>query len=155
MKNLRLLLIPVTLVAFASCDEKKEGCTDPISINYDPDAEKDDGSCEYAGTGGTKELVFFPKQDTVEIISTQTYQDTAYLKFNAIEAPGTSPSDYDLVYAGDIQENHIHFYNMKKGKYYIYMTGWNYVTNKRVSGGMAVNVTTSAPVIYYTVPVAD
>ena len=26
---------------------KKPGCTDPIAINYYPDATKDDGTCEY------------------------------------------------------------------------------------------------------------
>ena len=156
MKNLTLLLLPFALITFAACDdEKKEGCTDPISLTYDPEAEKDDGSCQYAGTGGSTELVFFPQDDTVEIISTQAYQDTAYLKFNAIESPGPNPTDYDLVFAGDFQENHIHFFNMKKGKYYIHMTGWNYVTNKRVSGGMPVTVTNSSGVVHFTVPVTD
>lgn len=33
------------LIALASC--KNKGCTDESASNYDPDAKKDDGSCEY------------------------------------------------------------------------------------------------------------
>jgi hypothetical protein len=154
MKNLTLLLLPCALLSFAACDDEKEGCMDPISINYDPEADKDDGSCEYAGTGGSTELVFFPKLDTIDIVSSVSYQDTAYLKFNAIGSPGMNPSDYDLVYPGDVHEDHIHFYNMKKGKYYIYMTGWCDAINKRVSGGMAVTVTNSSGVVNFIVPVS-
>ena len=39
-----LLAFPVVLVMIlASC--QKEGCTDRNSLNYDPDANSDDGSC--------------------------------------------------------------------------------------------------------------
>lgn len=45
------LLLLVSFVAFSmtmtSC-KKREGCTDPASTNYDPEAEEDDGTCEYA-----------------------------------------------------------------------------------------------------------
>ena len=34
------------MMIFSSCS-KKEGCTDPSSINYDPSAEKDNGTCLY------------------------------------------------------------------------------------------------------------
>ena len=42
MKRIFLLAI-VSVAVLSSC--KKEGCTDPMSLNYDPDAGKDDGSC--------------------------------------------------------------------------------------------------------------
>lgn len=42
MKKIVLLLTIVT-VGLASCN--KDGCTDPYALNYDPKAEKDDGSC--------------------------------------------------------------------------------------------------------------
>ncbi len=51
MKKLTFILILVGLVilsgVFTSC-KKKEGCTDKTATNYDPDAQKDDGSCKYA-----------------------------------------------------------------------------------------------------------
>jgi hypothetical protein len=33
---------------FSGC--KKEGCTDPDSINFEESAKKDDGSCQYEGS---------------------------------------------------------------------------------------------------------
>ena len=39
------LYLPILCLAILSC--KKQGCTDPYSINYNDDAKKDNGSCEY------------------------------------------------------------------------------------------------------------
>ena len=44
MRKILLFLISITLVF--SC-KKEEGCTDPSALNYNCEAEKDDGSCEY------------------------------------------------------------------------------------------------------------
>ena len=43
--NFRLLLTCAVLAIFASC--AKKGCTDPLALNYDADATKDDDGCEY------------------------------------------------------------------------------------------------------------
>lgn len=45
-KNLFILIVLFGAIVFSSCS-KKEGCTDPSSINYDPNAEKDNGTCLY------------------------------------------------------------------------------------------------------------
>lgn len=44
--NFIILLAISVAVSFTSCS-KKEGCTDPTAENYDPNAEKDNGTCLY------------------------------------------------------------------------------------------------------------
>ncbi|XOV69098.1 MAG: hypothetical protein ACFHU9_07910 [Fluviicola sp.] len=66
MKTSRVTLLGSALIiglALASC--KKEGCTDPLAINYDSNANHDNGSCSYdpnnpgggGGGGGTTNTI--------------------------------------------------------------------------------------------------
>jgi hypothetical protein len=48
MKRFKLLFLPALLIIFtASC--AKKGCNDDLAQNYDPEAEENDQSCQYAG----------------------------------------------------------------------------------------------------------
>ena len=44
ISKLTILTSVLAVGMLASCG--KEGCTDPTAPNYNPDATKDDGSCE-------------------------------------------------------------------------------------------------------------
>lgn len=53
MKTSTLKIYALTLItglALVSC--KKEGCTDPLAVNYDANANHDNGLCAYDNTGG-------------------------------------------------------------------------------------------------------
>ena len=57
-----------TLLVLPGCSKKK-GCTDPISINFDQEAEEGDGSCSYAGASGNVTIAAFPKHHSMPIAS--------------------------------------------------------------------------------------
>lgn len=52
MKSLRILLMAMAVVltglTFQGC--KQDGCTDPAALNYDPDADNNDGTCLFDST---------------------------------------------------------------------------------------------------------
>lgn len=152
------LIIPICLLAalniiFLSSCSKKKGCSDPLSISYDSEAEKDDGSCLYGGQGGNATIVAFAKHHGDPIVGTASYPDSVFVKFNAINSPGSSPSDYDLVIAGEDGEDHVHIPNMKKGKYFIMMTGLD--STERVTGGIPFVLTQSDGEVNAEVPVTE
>lgn len=97
-------------------------------------------SCQ-AGSGGDVTLVLKPQHHTIPIAGSQNYRDTAYIKFNATDFPGPSPSLYDMVVAGNANEDFVRVSGLKCGQYYIMMTGFDTsaVWNIRVIGGLPVD----------------
>lgn len=43
-----IIFISLTVLLTPSCKKDVSGCTDPNAENYNPDADKDDGSCSFA-----------------------------------------------------------------------------------------------------------
>ena len=55
--NFIAILGLATSIAILPACNKKEGCTDPNAINYDADADTEDGSCTYDAPGGGSDLI--------------------------------------------------------------------------------------------------
>lgn len=166
MKNLKPKRIITTTIivtcawvfagsVFTGCSKKEKGCMDPMGLNFDPKVEEDDGSCVLAGKGGKDSINAYPQHHGAAIFSSESYRDTAYVKFNAIDFPGTSPANYDLVIAGDKNKNYVTIKRLKPGRYYIYMTGWDNSIGERVTGGIPVTLTQSHGGLNLAVPVVE
>ncbi|MFN0189235.1 MAG: hypothetical protein ACKVQV_11085 [Bacteroidia bacterium] len=151
MKKTILVAVIATSTMFTSCKKDKvKGCMDPISISYNADAEEDDGSCHYAGTGGNTTIIAFPKHHSK---LTRPYH--AYVKFNSQDFPGANPSAYDLDLIADTTQNSIEIANLKPGKYYIYMTAYDTTVSAPVKGGIPYVLSQSSGQLVLTVPVTE
>ena len=58
------LLFLSLIVLFSSSCRKEEGCMNPLAINYNPDAEKDDGSCLILGCTNPTMFNYDPNANT-------------------------------------------------------------------------------------------
>ena len=99
-------------------------------------------SCKKAGLGGDNTLVAYPQHHGKPIFShsTPNYRDTIYVKFNAVELPGTNPGDFDKIFIGELGEDHVRINGLQKGKYYLYGVGWDTTGPYRVSGGIPIEL---------------
>jgi hypothetical protein len=97
-------------------------------------------SCKKAGTDGEATLVVFPQHHGRTIPNHAGYPDSVYIKFNTQDLPSDPTHNYDVVYVGEVGEDHVHCTTLNAGKYYLFATGWDTTINMRVSGGMAVKI---------------
>jgi hypothetical protein len=75
MKFFKITLTTLLLTSFftfSSCT-KEQGCTDPNSVNFNPDAEEDDGTCEYEG-----EIVFWYSEATADSLGADQATSLTY-----------------------------------------------------------------------------
>ncbi len=150
------LATALAIVTTTSCKKKKEGCTDPVSVNYDSAAEVYDGSCQYGGLGGNVTIKAKPQHHGAAIISgSQGHPDSVFIKFNAIESPGTSPAAYNLQREGIDGDDGVRIAGLKPGKYFIYMTGYDSTSNEFVKGGIPYVITATEGSIDVLIPVKE
>lgn len=157
MQKLFFICLSVTLTVFfiPGCTKNK-GCTDSTSNNFDKDAEEDAGSCTYtAGEGGNVTIVAFPKHHGVAIVRDSLYPDSAFIKFNATNSPGTSPGDFDKIVVGESGEDHVRIGGLKRGKYFIFMTGFDTSISMRLTGGIPFEISQTSGEINLDVPVVE
>jgi hypothetical protein len=90
------------------------------------------------------------------VLSKANYLDSAYVKFDAIEAPsphssiGGNKDAYDKIFTGVVGDSTIKITGLKKGKYFIYVTGFDSTLSSRLSQRVALQLTEdSSEVIRY------
>ena len=138
-KNKISFLLALMAISFNSCKPDKD--EDPELIS---------------GLGGNLTLVARPEHHGDPILNKINYADTAYIKFNTQNFPGTDPALYDHIVAGEtVGENHVHIEGIKPGKFFIYMAGWDTTINERVTGGIPVNTTQASGELELVVPVTE
>jgi hypothetical protein len=88
----------IVLILFPSC-QKEKGCIDPTAINYDIDAEVDDGSCIY-NTIITGSIIELDAQGTV-IMNPPPFPPTVtgdYTKFSFSEGSVVTGDNWDIAF---------------------------------------------------------
>ncbi|MCI5055180.1 MAG: hypothetical protein MRY83_03675 [Flavobacteriales bacterium] len=107
MKSFKLLIIFILASHIFSC-KKQEGCTSPLGVNYDPEAELDDGSCIWKGYLAVKsENAYYLEEAEVKVRAIDgSYSDfTTISGYNSAEFRDLVPKTYQIEVEATYWEN--------------------------------------------------
>ena len=91
-------------------------------------------SCKKEGTGGKSSI-----SGKVEHHGAAIPGSIVYIKYGAIDFPGSTASSYDAQVTADAQGTY-KFEGLQKGDYYLYGVGYDNAIVDNVRGGIAVNI---------------
>ena len=108
--GLVILVISAFTVLFSSCSEKeiKQGCTSSESINYDSEAEEDDGSCVFPADKllGTWNATEYGQEGTINFPVEITRVDNINIQI-------TAQRSYLPVYSSNLFNMEVDWHEMK------------------------------------------
>jgi hypothetical protein len=135
MKKIIILLSVLAIIFFFSCKKKEASCP--------------------GVSGGNVTLDLVPQHHGKPVPNRAAYLDSAFIKYNAVQPTGYLPSDFDLVVSGTAGTQNILVPGMQCGQYYIYMTGFDTVYNKRVVGGTPIDFTSTSGQVQFLIPITE
>lgn len=92
-------------------------------------------ACCKGGSGGKADITVSPYHHSKPIPGA-----TVYVKYNATELPGTSPSNFDANYTATANSLPIKCSDLKCGNYYLYVVGYDSSIMQTVKGGIGVKI---------------
>lgn len=92
-------------------------------------------ACCKGGLGGDATIIAHPYHHSKQIPGA-----IVYVKCNATELPGTTPSDYDTKFTSAPADLSIKCTGLKCGDYYFYCVGYDSAIMQTVNGGMNVKI---------------
>jgi hypothetical protein len=72
--------------------------------------------------------------------STPINKTVVYVKFGTQSLPANPTTNYDLKVEGEIGENHVHVEDLRMGKYYLYVVGYDSLAKSPIEGGSAAKI---------------
>jgi hypothetical protein len=97
-------------------------------------------SCKKNGLGGEATIVVFMKHHGNIIKNHAGYPDTIFIKFKAVDLPGTTPDKFDTYFVGNVGEDNIHCKGLRAGEYFLFGVGMDSTGPYRVKGGAAIKI---------------
>jgi len=107
-------------------------------------------SCDKAGTGGQATINGHVKHHNTSVPGSMVY-----LKYGAVEFPGSDIDLYDESTLSSSGDGHYEFKSLKKGDYYIYGVGYDSTISAAVVGGVPLKIKKKTEIVEMDVPVTE